>query len=210
MPIAAKTICIGICGGSGSGKSWLADYIKRNLGERAEVVCQDWYYHDNSALSVEESRKLNFDHPSAIEIELLCRQLERLLAGTAIEAPRYDYARHARLPETRTIEPAPVIILDGLLILAEERLRRILDLSVYIEVPADVRLLRRLRRDSKDRRVDLEETLRLYEHCVRPMHERFIAPSAEHATWAWRQLEDKNFPQELLRVLQARLEPVLV
>lgn len=202
-----KPICLGISGGSGSGKSWLAHFLKKRLGAAAVIVCQDWYYRDNGSLNAAASRKLNFDHPKAIETPLFCRQLERLLEGESVEAPRYDYATHARLKETRRVAPAPLVVVDGLLILAEKRLREYLDLSVYIEVPADERLLRRIRRDVEHRRVDLEETLRLYEHCVRPMQERFIAPSSEHATWIWRQLEDEGFPEDLLRTLEARLAP---
>lgn len=200
-----KPLCLGISGGSGSGKSWLAHFLKRRLGKRAVIVCQDWYYRDNGHLTEEQSKKLNFDHPKAIETPFLCKQLGELLSGRTIQAPRYDYARHARLPQTHAVEPAPLVIVDGLLILAEKRVRELIDLSVFIDVPADSRLVRRIRRDVEHRRVDLEETLRLYEHCVRPMHDRFIQPSAEHAAFIWRQDEDKAFPEDLLRTLLARL-----
>jgi uridine kinase len=206
MPGSPRPLCLGISGGSGSGKSWLAQYLQKALGRRAVTVCQDWYYRDNGRLKGEAARKLNFDHPKAIESSLLCRHLQSLLGGRAISAPCYDYATHARLTETRRVEPAPLIILDGLLILAEPKIRALLDFSVFIESPSDERLLRRIRRDVAFRRVDLEETLRVYELCARPMHDRFIQPSSAHATWIWRQNEDKVFPADLLRTLEGRLE----
>lgn len=196
---------MGIGGGSGSGKSWLAGFLKGRLGKRAVVICQDWYYKDNGHLSDEEALKLNFDHPSAIERSLLSSQLSLLMAGRTIAAPRYDYARHARLKQKVPVAPADVVILEGLLVLHERRLRELMDISVFIDVPSDVRLVRRIRRDVEQRRVDLDETLRLYEHCVRPMHERFIQPSGAHAMHVWRQDEDRKFPQELLRAIEARI-----
>lgn len=199
------SFCLGIAGGSGSGKSWLAAQLTEHLDVSVAVVCQDWYYRDNGHLPESEALRLNFDHPDAIETPLFARQVKQLLSGEAIEAPVYDYATHARLPRTRRVEPAEVVIVDGLLVLHPPRLRALMDCSVFIDVPADIRLARRVRRDSVERRVDLQETLRLYEHCVRPMHERYIAPSAAHATWVWRQEEDRRFPERLLRELKKRL-----
>lgn len=198
-------LCVGIGGGSGSGKSWLAGFLKGKLGKRAVIVCQDWYYRDNGHVSGEAAKKLNFDHPRAIERALFSSQLSMLLAGRAIERPCYDYARHARLKQTVRVDPADVVIVEGLLVLHDRRLRELMDLSVFIDVPSDVRLVRRIRRDVEQRRVDLEETLRLYEHCVKPMHDRFIQPSAQHALYLWKQEEDRSFPQELARVVEARL-----
>lgn len=198
-------LCLGIGGGSGSGKSWLAHYLKERLGGRAVVVCQDWYYRHNGGLSAEESAKLNFDHPRAIEMPLFSAQLAELMKGKGVDAPIYDYATHARSIRTRRVEPAEMVIIEGLLVLQDKRLRALMDCSVFIDVPADIRLARRVRRDSLQRRVDLDETLRLYEHCVRPMHERYVQPSATHATWVWRQEEDRRFPPGLLRTLKGRL-----
>ncbi len=196
---------VGICGGSASGKSRLAGYLKEGLGDSAVVVCQDWYYKDHGHLGEEDSRELNFDHPSAIETSLLLRQLGQLAKGSAVEAPIYEYVSHSRSRKTRTVEPAPVIILEGLFVLHDARLIRRLDLSVFIDVPADERLLRRVRRDVAHRRIDLDETLRLYEQYVRPMHEKFIEPTAPLATWRWRQMEDERFPKELFDEVCARL-----
>jgi uridine kinase len=198
-----RPVCVGIGGGSGSGKSWLAGQVRKRLGARAVVVCQDWYYKDNGHLSDKEALKLNFDHPKSFETSLLLSQLKDLREGRTVKTPRYDYARHARLKDTVPLAPSPVIILEGLLVLHDPRLRAMMDLSVFIDVPADVRLIRRVRRDVEHRRVDLEETLRLYEHCVRPMHDRFIQPTAEHATWVWKQLESRRFPDQFAKAVEA-------
>lgn len=199
-----RAIVVGLGGGSGSGKSWLASYLKRRLGPKAAIVCLDWYYRDNGHLPPERARKLNFDHPRAIETPLLVRDLKRLLGGRPIEAPLYDYATHSRLKQTHRVEPAPVVIVEGLFALQAGPLRDLVDVGVFIEVPDDLRLMRRVRRDVKERRVDLEETLSLYERCVRPMHERFIKPSAKGADWVWKQLADRGFPRRLLADLERK------
>jgi uridine kinase len=196
---------LGVGGGSGSGKSWLANFLKQRLKKKAVVLCQDWYYKDNGHLSPAEAKKLNFDHPSAIDMPLFLRHVDQLLAGETIEAPRYDYATHSRLPEIHTVQPAPLVILEGLLVLHDPKLRKRMDLSVFIDFPDDLRLIRRVRRDVEHRRVDLEETLRLYEHCVRPMHEKYIRPSGARAHHVWKQDEDRAFPARLLKLVRARL-----
>ena len=205
-PDRKPRVVLGIAGGSGSGKSWLAREVAAAFAGRSTVICHDWYYKHNGHLSEEESKKLNFDHPSALETALMCRQLDRLAEGEAVEAPIYDYASHTRLKETRPVEPAPLLILDGILILHESSLRERMNLSVFIEVPDDVRLVRRVRRDTIERRVDLHETLRLYEEFVRPMHHRFVGPSSHHASWIWSQLEDRRFPSLLIADLKRRLD----
>ncbi|MFI5349232.1 MAG: uridine kinase, partial [Elusimicrobiota bacterium] len=124
----------------------------------------------------------------------------------AVDAPIYEYATNSRLPQTQRIEPTELLILDGILILHEKELRDRMTLSVFIDAPDDVRLMRRVRRDCTERRVDLEETLRLYEDYVRPMHRRYVVPSSHHATWIWSQLEDKKFPDMLIRDLRRRLD----
>ncbi|MEK7388906.1 MAG: uridine kinase [Elusimicrobiota bacterium] len=200
-------IVLAIAGGSGSGKSRLARAVSAAFPNQCALLCHDWYYRHNEGLSEEAARKLNFDHPRSLETNLLCRQLDRLLAHEAIEAPVYDYATHSRLPQTRRVEPRPLILLDGILVLHERSLRERMTLSVFIDVPDDIRLMRRVRRDFNERRIDLEETLRLYEDSVRPMHMRFVRPSSRHATWIWSQLEDKRFLNMLIDDLGRRLGP---
>ena len=200
-----RPVVLGVTGGSGSGKSRLAAYLKEGLGGRAAVVCQDWYYRNNQGVKGSAREALNFDHPKALETSLCVKQLDRLLRGETVRAPVYDYATHSRIAETREVHPEPLIIVEGLFVLHEPALRRRLDLSVFIDVPDDMRLLRRVRRDSIERRVDLEETLRLYENFVRPMHRRFIAPSARHASWVWPQLDDEAYKKRLLNVIKKRI-----
>lgn len=199
-------VVLGVAGGSGSGKSWLAQAVAAAFPKEATVVCHDWWYRHNGDLSDAEAAKLNFDHPRSLETALMCRQLDALMAGKTIEAPVYDYSTHSRLKKTRTVEPSPLIVIDGILVLADKALRERMTVSVFIEVPDDVRLVRRVRRDCTERRVDLEETLRLYEHCVRPMHQRYVEPSSHHATWIWSQLDDKTFPGLLIKDLRRRLD----
>jgi uridine kinase len=199
-------VLLGIAGGSGSGKSHLARAVAEAFRGRSTVICHDWYYKDNSRLTEEEARRLNVDHPSSLESSLLDRHLERLMAGEAVDAPVYDYATHARLAQTRRVEPRPLLIVDGILILGEKALRERMTVSVFIDVPDDVRLMRRVRRDCTERRIELEETLRLYEDFVRPMHQRHVVPSSHHATWIWSQLDDAHFPDLLIRDLARRLD----
>lgn len=196
---------LGVAGGSGSGKSWLARAVEAAFPGQATVLCHDWWYRDNGHHDDDAAAKLNFDHPKSLETSLMCRQLDALLDGEAIDAPVYDYASHSRLPKTRRVEPKPLVVIDGILVLHEKALRERMTVSVFIEVPDDIRLMRRVRRDCTERRVDLEETLRLYEEFVRPMHKKFVEPSSHHATWIWSQLEDKTFPSLLIKDLRRRI-----
>ncbi len=198
-------VVLGVAGGSGSGKSELAKTLVAAFPELATVVCHDWYYRHNESLAEDDALKLNFDHPRALETAFFCHQIDSLLAGTAVAAPIYDYATHSRLKETRRVEPRPLIILDGILVLHEKSLRERMTASVFIETPDDIRLLRRVRRDCVERRVNVGETLRLYEEFVRPMHKLYVAPSAHHATWIWPQLEEETFPNLLIKDLARRL-----
>ena len=199
-------VVLGLAGGSGSGKSWLAQAVAAAFPKEATVVCHDWYYRDNSGLSEAESAKLNFDHPRSLETSLMCAHLDKLMAGRTIDAPMYDYATHGRLKKTRPVAPSPLIVIDGILVLAEKALRERMTMSVFIEVPDDIRLMRRVRRDCTERRVDVEETLDIYERSVRPMHTRYVEPSSHHATWIWSQLDDKSFPALLIKDVRRRLD----
>lgn len=204
-------LIVGIAGGTGSGKSWLARAVAAEFSGRAAVIYHDWYYKNNSHVSAEEALELNFDHPDSLETSLLCRHIDELKSGRAVEAPVYDYRTHSRLLTINPVAPADLLIVDGILILQNPELRSRLHVSVFIDVPADIRLSRRVRRDMTERRIDVDETLRLYEETVRPMHEQYVAPSARYATWRWSQLDDENFPIAFLRNLKQRLDlPVAV
>lgn len=187
---------IGIAGGSASGKSWLAQSLARDLGDRAAVVSQDWYYRDHAGIDATREALLNFDHPDAFDTDLLTAHLDALRHGEPIDAPRYDYRTHARLPGPR-LEPAPLLVLEGIMVLHHEPVRARLDRAVFVDTPADLRLIRRLRRDAAERGLPVEETLRLYETFVRPMHEQFVQPSARRADHVWHTQEQPRYPEEL-------------
>jgi uridine kinase len=186
---------VGIAGGTGSGKSWLAQYLKEELGAVAALISQDWYYRDQSGAA--DASRLNFDHPRAFETSLLAGHLDQLRRGSPAQTPRYDFATHARAAEAVALEPAPVLILEGLFVLHQKSIFNRLDRSVFVDVPADVRLVRRIRRDLAERSIPVEETLRLYETFARPMHERFVQPSAANAERVWHPLAERDFPRRL-------------
>ncbi|MEI6350941.1 MAG: uridine kinase [Verrucomicrobiota bacterium] len=196
-PASSAPLLVGIAGGTGSGKSEFAASLLEALQPHATLISQDWYYRDRAGVSPEAALKLNFDHPAAIDNALLRKHLLKLKARQEIHTPRYDYANHRRLASTVPVTHSPIILIEGILILHDARLRSLFDLSVFIDVPADVRLMRRIHRDVNARGIPVDETLRLYEVFARPMHERFVQPSACHATLVWSQLTDRRFPERL-------------
>jgi uridine kinase len=178
----ARGILIGIAGGSGSGKTLVAQTIFNELGsDKVVIVDQDSYYRDLSHLSVEERQKQNFDHPDAIDTDLLIEQLEDLLEGKQIEQPIYDFTTHTRRPETRRIGPHKIVVLEGILILDNARLRELMDIKVYVDTDADIRFIRRLKRDIEERGRTMASVIRQYEESVRPMHMQFVEPSKRYA-----------------------------
>lgn len=177
-----EPIIIGVAGGSGSGKTTVVKKLVDFLGEEKILLLQhDDYYRDLSHLSPEERNNKNFDHPSALETELLVEHLESLLEGESAEIPVYDFKRHTRKEGTRKVQPREIILLEGILIFVDQSLRELLDLKVFIEAGDDIRLLRRIRRDTVKRGRELENVLRQYEDTVRPMHLEFVKPSKRHA-----------------------------
>ena len=178
----ATPVLIGVAGGSGSGKTTVVRRIIDAIGADDVVVLHhDSYYRDASHLPMEERVKINYDHPDSLETELLIDHLEALLAGRKAEVPVYDFARHVRRPETETVEPRPVIILDGILILWDSRLRELMDVKLFVDADADVRLGRRLRRDMEERERSPDSVLTQYMATVRPMHLEFVEPSKRYA-----------------------------
>lgn len=176
-PENATSHLIGICGGSGSGKTLVARSVEAALGaERVLFMEQDSYYRDLSHLPLEERHHVNFDHPSAFDNDLLLEHLNALLAGRAVSMPEYDYSLHTRSSHVREILPRAVILLDGILVFEDARLRDLMDIRVYVETDADIRLSRRIRRDIAERGRTLDAVLEQYEGQVRPMHEQFVEP----------------------------------
>ena len=177
-----KPLVIGIAGGSGSGKSTVARKIAESL--RAASVAfldMDAYYRNYAHLPLEERRRINWDHPDAFDVDLLVAQLSSLVAGEAIEKPVYDFVSHVRGERTERIDPATVIVLDGILLFVDERVRGLCDVKVFVEADADVRLIRRIRRDMRHRGRPLDEILEQYLSTVQPMHLQFVEPSKRYA-----------------------------
>ncbi|CAN5865171.1 uridine kinase [soil metagenome] len=176
-----QPVVIGVAGGSGSGKSRLVREIRGGLGVPITVLHNDAYYHDCADLSFEERAAINYDHPDSLETSLLIQHVLELLAGRSVEVPVYDFATHLRTPETTPAKPGKVIVVDGILILAEPVLRRLLEIKVYVDTDSDVRLIRRLKRDTAKRGRTMESVLQQYHDTVRPMHLEFVEPSKRYA-----------------------------
>ena len=176
------SVVIGIAGGSGSGKTTVQRRIMERFGPTAIALMEhDVYYRDLSHLPFEKRTQFNFDHPNALETELMVEQLDALLSGSPIEKPTYDFTNHQRLPETDRVEPRPVVIVEGILVLAELALRERMDIKLYVDTAPDVRLMRRIERDINERGRTLESVLAQYRRTVRPMHLEFVGPSKRHA-----------------------------
>jgi len=177
-----KTLCIGVAGGTGSGKTTVANEIVRRVGpERIVIVNQDRYYHDLAHLDDQKRAHHNFDHPDAIEEGLLQEHLQLLKAGEPAPLPVYDFARHVRLAATESVEPKPVIVLEGILILAIPALRDVLDIKLFVDADSDIRFIRRLRRDMEERGRAVDGVVDQYLATVRPMHLEFVESSKRWA-----------------------------
>jgi uridine kinase len=173
---------IGICGGTGSGKTTIARAIVDSVGARKVILVeQDSYYRNLADMPLDERHQANFDHPDSIDSDLLVNHLKRLKQGEPIEMPIYDFVTHTRSEEVEHIEPKPVVIVEGILIFAEPRVLDVLDVRIFVDTPDDVRLMRRLRRDITERGRTFERTLDQYERTIRPMHFEFVEPSKRHA-----------------------------
>lgn len=173
---------IGIAGGTGSGKTTVAQAISAALGaEHCAVIDHDAYYRDLAHVRFEQRVKVNFDHPEALENELLAKHLDQLRAGQTIAKPVYNFAEHIRATDTLTIAPKRVIVVEGILVLAVPSLRKRLDVKIFVDTDADVRLMRRVRRDMRERGRDFDDIRAQYYGTVRPMHLQFVEPSRRHA-----------------------------
>lgn len=175
-----NTIFIGIAGGTDSGKTTLTEHLKQHFGDDISVVHHDSYYKYQDR-PFEERCKQNYDHPDAFETDLMVEQLKELKAGKAIRCPVYSYADHQRTEETELIQPSKVVIVEGILIFQDPRLREMLDIKIFVETDADVRILRRALRDVRDRGRTLESVITQYLTTVKPMHEQFVEPSRKYA-----------------------------
>ena len=175
-------VIIGIAGGTGSGKTTVALRVQEAApGKTVQIIHHDSYYRDNSHLSLKDRAKINYDHPSAFETELLVEHIRRLKLGEAVEVPVYDYTVHARTQATRLVEPADIVFVEGILVLESAALRELMDIRLYVGVDADERFIRRLQRDIAKRGRTLESVIDQYRNVVRPMHQQFVNPSKRYA-----------------------------
>ena len=172
---------IGIAGGTGSGKTTLTQRIKEAFADDVVVLSHDYYYKSNSHLTFEERTKLNYDHPNAFDTDLLIEHMKDLRNGKTIKHPVYSFVEHTRLEETVEIKPAKVIILEGILIFENKELCDLMDIKVFVDTDADLRIIRRLLRDVKERGRDLDSVINQYIDTVKPMHEEFVDPSKKRA-----------------------------
>ena len=202
-----NAIVLGVAGGSGSGKTAIASALLDAVGaDRIAFVALDSYYRDVAWHGPDEIRAHNFDHPASLDWELFGRHLAELRSGRAADVPIYDFTRHCRLDRTERCEPRPVILTEGILLLAESRVRDLLDFKIYVDTDADVRLSRRIRRDIRERGRDLDDILRQYMETVRPMHLEFVEPSKR---WADIIVPEGGHNRQALDMVIARIEQLL-
>lgn len=177
----ARPLIIGVVGGSGSGKTTVARAILEASGVDAAFLDQDGYYQDLSHLTLDERRAVNFDHPASLDNDLMVAQLDALAAGVAIDKPTYDFVAHTRAAATVRIDPAPIVLVDGILLFTEPRLRERFDIKIFVDVADDIRFIRRMLRDVTERGRTVDDVVRQYLATVRPMHLEFVEPSRRWA-----------------------------
>ena len=178
----SSSILIGIAGGTGSGKTSIANYLLKKFGsDQLIVIEQDSYYKNNSALSIDERNQQNFDHPDAIDIELFNKQLVSLLSGKSVEIPIYDFSIHNRRNQRQFVKPCRIIVIEGILTLYFESLRKLMNIKVFVDTPDNIRFKRRLSRDVKERGRTIKSVTNQYEKTVKPMYNQFVKPSRDLA-----------------------------
>ncbi|MBE3590508.1 MAG: uridine kinase [Firmicutes bacterium] len=201
-----EPLFVGIAGGTGSGKTTLALRLAAEFRHRVVVIPYDAYYKDLSHLPFEERARINYDHPLSFDQDLFLQHMAELRAGRAIERPTYDYRLHVRRQETVRVEPADVVIVEGILIFESERIRSLFDIKVFVDTDADVRVLRRLLRDIRDRGRTVENVVSQYLTTVKPMHDEFVEPSKRYADLI---VPEGGFNPVALDVLIAKLRSIL-
>ena len=181
-PTFSKPIVVGIAGGSGSGKTTVVHRILDQVGwERIAYLPHDAYYRDASHLPWKERSHLNYDHPKSLDNDLLIAHIQQLMQGQPIDAPIYDFAHHVRSNQTRRVLPSPVILVEGILVFTDKKLRNLMDIKLYVDTPADIRFIRRLLRDIEERDRTVDSVVEQYQKTVRPMHLKFVEPTKAYA-----------------------------
>lgn len=201
-----NTIVIGIAGGTGSGKTTLIKRIKKEFNDEITILSHDFYYKEHSDLPFEEREKLNYDHPNSFETELMVEHVKQLKEGNAIERPVYDFVIHNRRAETLKVEPAKVIIVEGILIFENKELLDLFDIKVFIDTDADVRIIRRILRDVRERGRSLDSVINQYLTTVKLMHEEFVEPSKKNADII---IPEGGYNSVALQMLNDRIKALL-
>ncbi len=201
-----KPIVVGIAGGTGSGKSTITSSLKEKLKDSVVVIEQDSYYKDQSSLPFEERIKTNYDHPFAFDNDLLVEHVLSLKEQKSIEKPIYDFETHNRKKETILVEPCDVIIVEGILILYEEAVRNLLDIKIFVDTDSDVRIIRRILRDIKERGRTLDSVIMQYLNTVRPSHLQFIEPSKRYADII---VPEGGYNQVAIDMIYARIQSII-
>jgi len=200
-------LVIGLAGGTGSGKTTVANVILKRVGpDHIAYVPHDAYYRSFSDLPPAQRQTINWDHPDSFETDLLIQHVQALQAGRAIELPVYDFTTDSRLPETIHVEPQPIIVVEGILIFADPRLRQLFDMKIFVDTDADLRFIRRLRRDIAERGRTAESVIRQYLATVRPMHLEFVEPSKRYADII---VPEGGYNEVAMEMIVARLEVLL-
>jgi uridine kinase len=207
MLIRATPLVIGIAGGSGSGKTTLAQLILERVGrDQIAYLPHDAYYKDLAHLSIQHRHEINFDHPDSLDTELLIEHVQQLKEAQPVDLPIYDFKTHTRTPEKVRIEPRHVIMVEGILIFADPVLRKLLDVKVFVDTDPDIRLIRRLERDIRERGRNTEMVIHQYMTTVRPMHLEFVEPSKRYADVI---IPEGGFNEVAMDLVVARLEALL-
>lgn len=191
-------LTVGIAGGTGSGKTSLAKALVQRLEDRATLIAHDCYYCAHDDIPFEQRSLLNYDHPDAYETSLLIQHLKELKEGKSVEVPVYDFSKHNRSSQTTVVHPSPVIIVEGIMVLADERLRDLMDVKVFVDAEADIRILRRLKRDVEERGRSVQSVMDQYLATVKPMHYLYVEPSKVFANIIIPATYSNNVAQDVL------------
>ena len=202
-----EPVVVGVAGGTGSGKTTVAAEILRRAGtDQISLIQHDAYYKDLSGLPMAQRTMQNFDHPDALDNDLLIAHLQELKAGRPIKVPVYDFTTHSRTSKTLPVEPHPVILVEGILIFADETLRQLMDVRIYVDTDADIRFIRRLERDIAERGRTMDSVIHQYLATVRPMHQEFVEPSKRYANVI---IPEGGFNEVAVEMIAARIRALL-
>ena len=200
---------IGIGGGTGSGKTYIAKQLQKIDPNKIILISHDHYYKDRSDIPLEDRKKINYDEPAAIDEDLFVKQMLALKSGHSIDMPLYDFSTHTRQNTTQKIKPAPVIIIEGILILTDKRIRDLLDLTIFVEADPDIRLARRLERDIGERDRSFEESINQYLISAQPMHDKYVEPGKDEADIIINNNRTIEELEDALETIRARILEVL-